>query len=69
MDVVEYVPSARVSSRCHYFDSTENSGCTFGSWHPLAAEKLMTYHLNEATDQEVFQKGFLRVRGFKDLKC
>ncbi|XP_066143900.1 beta-galactoside alpha-2,6-sialyltransferase 1 [Euwallacea fornicatus] len=69
VDVVEYVPSTRASKRCHYFDPKENPACTFGAWHPLAAEKLLTYHFNDATDDDVFQKGFVRVSGFRNLKC
>ncbi|CAG9768976.1 unnamed protein product [Ceutorhynchus assimilis] len=69
VDVVEYMPSTRVTKRCHYFDPDQNAACTFGVWHPLSLEKLLTYHLNEASDYEVFQKGFVRVRGFQNLKC
>ncbi|KAF7287186.1 hypothetical protein GWI33_002551 [Rhynchophorus ferrugineus] len=69
VDIVEYIPSVRVTSRCHYYDPDTNKACTFGVWHPLAAEKLLTYHINEAADMDVFQKGFIRVKGFKHLKC
>ncbi|XP_030765352.1 beta-galactoside alpha-2,6-sialyltransferase 1 [Sitophilus oryzae] len=69
VDVVEYIPSARVTKRCHYYDPDNNPACTFGVWHPLAAEKLLTYHLNSASDFDVFQKGFARIKGFKHLKC
>jgi hypothetical protein len=38
-----------------------NARCTFGAWHPLAAEKLMSYHLNSADDFTVFQRGIIRI--------
>lgn len=69
VDVVEYIPSTRVTKRCHYYDPNENPACTFGVWHPLAAEKLLTYHLNKASDRDVFQNGFVRISGFRNLKC
>ncbi|XP_050302266.1 beta-galactoside alpha-2,6-sialyltransferase 2 [Anthonomus grandis grandis] len=69
IDVIEYVPSSKLSKRCHYYDLDVNSACTFGVWHPLAAEKLIAYHLNEANDHEVFQRGYVRIRGFGNLNC
>lgn len=93
LDIVEYMPSTRLTSRCHYYDSEVclwnyyfifififliklhitwmdvyilnfqmNSGCTFGTWHPLAAEKLMTYDMNIANDFSTFQNGVIRIR-------
>ncbi|KAJ8978176.1 hypothetical protein NQ317_009664 [Molorchus minor] len=69
VDMFEYVPSTRVTRRCHYYDPEENPACTFGVWHPLAAEKLLTYHMNCADDRSVFQIGFIRILGFKSLNC
>lgn len=65
----EYLPSVRVTRKCHYYDTEDNPSCTFGVWHPLAAEKLLTYHLNSAVDREVFQRGYVRITGFKSLDC
>lgn len=39
-----------------------NPACTFGSWHPLAAEKLMAIGMNSADDFTVFQNGVIRIR-------
>ena len=39
--VYEYVPSMRLTKKCHYYDENENLGCTIGDWHPLAAEKIL----------------------------
>ncbi|RZC32781.1 beta-galactoside alpha-2,6-sialyltransferase 1 [Asbolus verrucosus] len=69
VDIFEYVPSARVTKRCHYYDPEDNPACTFGVWHPLAAEKLLTYHINTADDHIVFQNGYVRIPGFKNFKC
>ncbi|KAK7086365.1 Beta-galactoside alpha-2,6-sialyltransferase 2 [Halocaridina rubra] len=66
---VEFVPSLRLTKRCHYWDPAEDLGCTFGLWHPLATEKLMALILNDATDEETFHKGFVKIPGFRNLKC
>jgi beta-galactoside alpha-2,6-sialyltransferase (sialyltransferase 1) len=36
--------------------------CTFGAWHPLAAEKLFVLKMNSADDFSVFQNGIVRIR-------
>ncbi|XP_037089610.1 beta-galactoside alpha-2,6-sialyltransferase 2-like [Pollicipes pollicipes] len=41
VDVYEFVPSLRMTKRCHYYDVEENEFCTLGAWHPLATEKLL----------------------------
>lgn len=95
LDIVEYMPSTRLTSRCHYYDSEVylqtdffrmneivhqmeynktihfqmNSGCTFGTWHPLAAEKLMTYDMNIANDFSTFQNGVIRIRKPNNNGC
>ncbi|XP_044266356.1 beta-galactoside alpha-2,6-sialyltransferase 1 [Tribolium madens] len=69
IDVFEYVPSTRVTKRCHYYDPEDNPACTFGVWHPLAAEKLLTYYINTIDDRTVFQDGYVRISGFKNVKC
>nr|CAD7458498.1 unnamed protein product [Timema tahoe] len=69
VDLVEYVPSLRLTKRCHYWDVTEDSSCTFGVWHPLAAEKLLTLALNIADDAAVFSQGYVRVPGYDALSC
>lgn len=68
IDVVEYVPSTRLSGRCHYYEEQVNAMCTFGSWHPLAAEKLMLLDLNSADEFTTFQQGILRIKP-KRFKC
>lgn len=92
VDIVEYMPSTRLTSRCHYYDTEVkfnirnndlnyslneslaiinqmNSACTFGAWHPLAAEKLMTYDMNSANDFSTFQNGVIRIRKPKNNGC
>lgn len=69
VDIFEYVPSVRVTKRCHYYDPEDNPSCTFGVWHPLAAEKLLTYYINSASDKDVFQTGFVRITGTKNMNC
>ncbi|XP_068146365.1 beta-galactoside alpha-2,6-sialyltransferase 1 [Drosophila tropicalis] len=69
VDFIEYVPSTRLNGRCHYYSKEMNSACTFGSWHPLAAEKLMALDMNMADDMSVFQFGILRIRQPDKLLC
>lgn len=67
--VLEYLPSTRLSPNCHYYDEEINSGCTFGTWHPLAAEKLMVYNMNTADDFIVFQRGLLKIEHISERFC
>ncbi|XP_073812891.1 beta-galactoside-a-2,6-sialyltransferase [Musca autumnalis] len=69
VDFIEYMPSTRLNGRCHYYSKEINSACTFGSWHPLAAEKLMALDMNVADDMSVFQFGILRMRRPDKLLC
>lgn len=69
VDVFEYIPSVRLTKKCHYFDEFEDSSCTFGVWHPLAAEKMITLAMNELNDTTVFHTGFIRIRGYYSLSC
>ncbi|XP_058461010.1 beta-galactoside alpha-2,6-sialyltransferase 2 [Malaya genurostris] len=62
VDMIEYIPSSRMNGLCHYYDSEINSVCTFGSWHPLAAEKLFVLRMNNASDFNTFQRGIVRIR-------
>jgi hypothetical protein len=43
-----------------------NVSCTFGAWHPLAAEKLATIYLNSADDFSVYQSGVVNIIPFHD---
>ncbi|KAF2368509.1 Glycosyl transferase family 29 [Trinorchestia longiramus] len=65
---VEFVPSLRLSKRCHYWEPGENSGCTFGDWHPLSTEKLLTMVLNVASDIDTYKKGYVTLPGFHSLR-
>lgn len=64
VDMIEYVPSLRMTRRCHYYDSNEDIGCTVGDWHPLAAEKLLVLSLNPNEDHVIFAEGYVRITGF-----
>lgn len=70
LHVLEYMPSVRQTAQCHYYSRTERSHyCTMGAWHPLAAEKLLVYRMNEARQQGVFGSGVMLVPGFSQLHC
>ena len=67
--VYEYVPSMRLTKRCHYYDAEENLGCYIGDWHPLAAEKLAAIAMNVADKKQVYSDGFLTIPGAPGLDC
>ncbi|KFB50816.1 AGAP006903-PA-like protein [Anopheles sinensis] len=69
IDIVEYIPSTRMNGLCHYYDEELNLGCTFGAWHPLAAEKLLVFELNSASDYTVFQQGTARILVDRPEQC
>lgn len=69
VNMFEYMPSKRVTKKCHYYDTEDNPACTFGVWHPLAAEKLLAYSLNTANDKAVFHNGYLTIPGFDKVSC
>ncbi|KAI1278409.1 Beta-galactoside alpha-2,6-sialyltransferase 2 [Halotydeus destructor] len=63
LSVYEFVPSIRVTPRCHYYDEEMNAGCTFGDWHPLATEKLFAIKVNYASDYETAISGKVQISG------
>ena len=70
--VYEFVPSMRLTKRCHYYDEQQNIGCTIGDWHPLAAEKLAALRMNIGNNTQVFQEGYVTIPGvlaLKNKKC
>lgn len=69
VDMIEFVPSMRITKRCHYYDSHEDLGCTLGDWHPLAAEKLIVLAYNPTDDQVAFDEGYVRISGFSSQQC
>ena len=52
--------------RCHYYDSSENLGCTLGDWHPLSAEKLAALSLHTGGDVEMLRDGYITIPGYKE---
>lgn len=70
VNVMEYIPSTRYSKQCHYWEPpSSNPGCTFGGWHPLSTEKLLTTLTNVADDISTYVKGFVTIPGFSQLSC
>lgn len=61
--VYEYVPSIRMSDNCHYYDRTKSIGCTLGDWHPLAAEKLLAFKLNQGNNYDLAVNGVIKIKG------
>ncbi|KAK3912515.1 Beta-galactoside alpha-2,6-sialyltransferase 2 [Frankliniella fusca] len=69
VDMFEFIPSFRMTKRCHYYDNLDDISCTFGVWHPLSAEKLLLLSMNIANDTEVFRDGYIRIPGYQTLGC
>uniref|UniRef100_A0A0N7ZCA1 Beta-galactoside alpha-2,6-sialyltransferase 1 n=1 Tax=Scylla olivacea TaxID=85551 RepID=A0A0N7ZCA1_SCYOL len=69
VDVVEFVPSLRMTEQCHYWLPYNDTTCTFGGWHPTDTEKLTTLTLNSAGDYDTYARGFVRIPGFKTIAC
>lgn len=66
---MEYIPSQRATQRCHYYSKKSDPLCTYGVWHPLAAEKLIALAMNTATDNAVFYDGYISIPGYSKLSC
>lgn len=62
--IFEYIPSMRLTKRCHYYDTEDNLGCTLGDWHPLAAEKLIALALHTEDDVQMLKDGYITIPGF-----
>jgi len=69
VNMFEFIPSERMTHRCHYYHEKVDVTCTFGIWHPLAAEKLLMLTANTMPDQTVFHTGFLSIPGYKSPMC
>jgi len=63
----EFVPSIRLTSRCHYYEEGEDLGCAIGGWHPRAAEKLAALYMNVGSDIEVYKDGYVTIPGLLSL--
>lgn len=69
VNMFEFIPSERMTHRCHYYHEKVDVTCTFGIWHPLAAEKLLMLAANTMSDQTVFHTGFMSIPGYRSPLC
>lgn len=69
VNMFEFIPSERMTHRCHYYHEKVDVTCTFGIWHPLAAEKLLMLAANTMQDQTVFHTGFMSIPGYRSPLC
>jgi len=72
VDIYEYIPSVRESPRCHYYSpksEQDNPTCTYGSWHPVSAEKLFFLGLSDSSDKQIFIDGVLSISGVSQAHC
>ncbi|XP_065096132.1 beta-galactoside alpha-2,6-sialyltransferase 2-like [Paramisgurnus dabryanus] len=69
VDVYEYIPSMRQTNRCHYHETVIDTACTFGAYHPLLYEKLLTKRMSTASEHDLREKGKVTLTGFSEITC
>ncbi|XP_056606532.1 beta-galactoside alpha-2,6-sialyltransferase 2b [Triplophysa dalaica] len=69
VDVYEYIPSVRQSSLCHYHETYEDDGCTYGAYHPLIYEKMLIKRMGTASEHDLRKKGKVTLPGFSKITC
>uniref|UniRef100_A0A8C5BH39 Beta-galactoside alpha-2,6-sialyltransferase 2 n=1 Tax=Gadus morhua TaxID=8049 RepID=A0A8C5BH39_GADMO len=62
--VYEYVPSARQTDLCHYYEEIHDEACTLGAYHPLLYEKQLVQRMNAGTCDDLRVKGRVTLQGF-----
>ncbi|CAL8289902.1 unnamed protein product [Lota lota] len=67
--VYEYVPSARETDLCHYYEDHYDPACTLGAYHPLLYEKLLVQRMHAGTCDNLRLKGRVTLRGFSSVDC
>ncbi|XP_035680350.1 beta-galactoside alpha-2,6-sialyltransferase 2-like isoform X1 [Branchiostoma floridae] len=70
LDVYEFVPSERISMKCHYYEKWKlNPACTLGWWHDLRAEKYFILRMNQGTKDDITKKGKVTLSGYRANDC
>uniref|UniRef100_A0A8D0B2U4 Beta-galactoside alpha-2,6-sialyltransferase 1 n=1 Tax=Salvator merianae TaxID=96440 RepID=A0A8D0B2U4_SALMN len=69
VDVYEFLPSKRQTDVCHYYQKFFDQACTVGAYHPLLFEKNIVKHLNQGTDEDIYNYGKVTLNGLKNLQC
>ncbi|XP_007437220.1 beta-galactoside alpha-2,6-sialyltransferase 1 [Python bivittatus] len=69
VDVYEFLPSKRQTDICHYYQKFFDQACTLGAYHPLLFEKNMVKHLNQGTDEDIYNYGKVTLPGLRKAQC
>lgn len=69
VDVYEFLPSKRQTDICHYYQKTFDQACTLGAYHPQLFEKNMVKHLNQGTDEDIYNYGKVTLPGLRKVQC
>uniref|UniRef100_A0A8B9L753 Beta-galactoside alpha-2,6-sialyltransferase 2 n=1 Tax=Astyanax mexicanus TaxID=7994 RepID=A0A8B9L753_ASTMX len=69
VDVYEFIPSKRHTTRCHYYEALRDMACTLGAYHPLLYEKLLVRRMSTASIAELSEKGKVTLPGFSKISC
>ncbi|XP_013924136.1 PREDICTED: beta-galactoside alpha-2,6-sialyltransferase 1 [Thamnophis sirtalis] len=69
VNVYEFLPSKRQTDRCHYYQSVLDQACTMGAYHPQLFEKNMVKHLNQGTDEDIYNYGKVTLPGLRKVQC
>ncbi|XP_039200482.1 beta-galactoside alpha-2,6-sialyltransferase 1 [Crotalus tigris] len=67
--VYEFLPSKRQTDICHYYQDTLDKACTWGTYHPQLYEKNMVKHLNQGTDEDIYNYGKVTLPGLRKAQC
>ncbi|XP_061547848.1 beta-galactoside alpha-2,6-sialyltransferase 2 [Phycodurus eques] len=67
--VYEFLPSARKTDLCHYYERYLDAACTLGAYHPLLYEKSLIQRINSGTEADLRTKGRVTLPGFRTFDC
>lgn len=67
--VYEFLPSKRQTDLCYYYQDTFDQACTLGAYHPQLFEKNMVKHLNQGTDEDIYNYGKVTLPGLRKAQC
>ncbi|XP_061697553.1 beta-galactoside alpha-2,6-sialyltransferase 2 isoform X2 [Syngnathoides biaculeatus] len=67
--VYEFLPSARKTDLCHYFERYLDAACTLGAYHPLLYEKNLIQRINGGSEADLRAKGRVTLPGFRTVDC
>uniref|UniRef100_A0A8C3G174 Beta-galactoside alpha-2,6-sialyltransferase 2 n=1 Tax=Cyclopterus lumpus TaxID=8103 RepID=A0A8C3G174_CYCLU len=69
VSVYEFLPSARHTDLCHYYERHRDEACTLGAYHPLMYEKMLVQRVNQGNQDQLKGRGKVTLRGFRRVRC